>query len=106
MKMPTIKTRFLPIQEIIKYTDSRKYHCCSVVFSPETENNHFKGCPPYIEIRENDKWDDESIYFEIPEIVSYYAKTHPCYTMKGTENHKKQGRLELINELKNLLEIE
>ena len=101
---PTRQTVFLPISELINYSDKTKYFCMSVVFSPETENDHFEGCPPYISVTDNDHLDEE-IYFEVPEIVAYYAKTHPCYTMKGKENDIKEGERRMANKMKDLLNI-
>ncbi len=102
---PTEKTKFKPLSEIGKYSDEKNYFCSAVVFSPETENNHFKGCPPYIEISYTNI-NKPPIYFEVPEIVAYYAKTHPCYTMKGIENWRKTGERDLANKIKALLDIE
>lgn len=104
MTRPNKKTQFLPLSEIEKYTDEKKWYCCAVVFSPETENDHFDGCPPYIEIRSNDE-EVDSLFFQVPQIVAYYAKTHPCYTMKGIDNHRQQGARELAQKIKSLLEI-
>ncbi len=104
MKMPNKNTVFLPIEELKNYSDKDKYVCCGVVFSPETENNHFDGCPPYIEIFENiPSLEGEHLYFEVPEIVAYYAKTHPCYTMAGRERRIEEGKRLMKQEIKNLL---
>lgn len=106
MKMPNEETVFLPLSEIEKYSDPEKYYCCGVVFEPETENNHFHKCPPYIEIGYNDySKEQEHLYFEVPKIIAYYAKTHPCYTMAGSERKRQQGRRDMANELKKLLNI-
>lgn len=98
---PNQQTKFLPLSEIGKYTDKDKYFCMSLVFSPDTENDHFKGCPPYIEIIENKG--DKSIFFEVPEIVAYYAKMHPGYTMQGLQNREREGARKLANKIKSLL---
>ena len=104
MTRPTIKTEFKSLSELVNYSDERKWYCCGVVFSPDTENDHFPGCPPYIEIRSVDE-NVDSLFFEVPEIVAYYAKTHPGYTHKGLENQRKQGARELAHKIKSLLEI-
>ena len=104
MKLPNRDTKFKPIEDLSLYSNSEKYFCNGVVFSPETENNHFDGCPPYIEISEC-YHTNKTYYFEIPEIVAYYAKTHPCYTMQGIENHRKQGARNLANKIRDLLNI-
>jgi len=100
---PTNKTKFLPISELANYSDPEKWFCCAVVFSPETENQHFYGCPPYIEISQADGIADESLFFEVPEIVAYYAKTHPCYTMEGMQRRIDEGKRLARAELKNAL---
>lgn len=105
-RLPDFKTKFLSISELDNYSDKDKFYCSAVVFSPETENNHGSGCPPYIELNHVNPHDgEEPIYFKVPEIVAYYAKTHPCYTMKGSEERKQQGRRELANDIKRLLDI-
>ena len=101
--MPNQKTQFLKMSEIEKYSDKDKYCCAGVVFSPDTENNHFHGCPPYIEIHEING--DEVFYFEVPEIVAYYAKTHPGYTMEGRKNNIKEGERLMAQKLRDLLKI-
>lgn len=102
--LPQPKTKFLPISELDNYKDSDKYFCSAVVFSPETENNHFHNCPPYITICEVDDIMAEEIYFEIPKIVAYYAKTHSCYTMEGMKRQREQGERDFKIKLKQLLE--
>lgn len=101
---PTEETKFKSISELTKYSDEDKYFCSAVVFSPETENDHFYGCPPYIEICEV-KNSSTRIYFEVPEIVAYYAKTHPCYTMQGIANNIKEGERKMANKIKSLLDV-
>ncbi len=101
--MPYKNTEFKSITELEKYAEGTEYFCNAVVFSPETENNHFDGCPPYIQIMSMDG--ENSFYFKIPEIVAYYAKTHPCYTHVGKENDKKEGARELAKKIKRLLDI-
>ena len=101
---PDKKTKFLPLSEIGKYVDEKKYFCTAVVFSPETENEHFIGCPPYIEIMLEDET-NYSIYFEVPGIIAYYAKTHPAYTMAGLEKRFQAGRQNMAEEIKRLLNI-
>lgn len=106
MRRPNKETIFLPLSEIGKYSDPEKYYCCGAVFSPDTENDHFEGCPPYIEISEVESFDhDNNIYFEVPQIVAYYAKTHPGYTMTGLQNKIEQGRRQIKQEIKKLLDI-
>lgn len=103
---PNKETKFLPIEELKNYTDSSKYCCIGIVFSPETENDHFRGCPPYIQLShcEHDKWDDE-IFFEVPSIIAYYGYKHAGYTMKGQEYQRKTGEMNLANGIKDLLDI-
>jgi hypothetical protein len=101
---PDRNTIFLPITELLKYSQGGEYCCSAVVFSPETENDHFIGCPPYIRIEDTNTF-DKTYFFEVPEIVAYYAKTHPCYTMKGKENDRKAGQREMAQKIKGLLEI-
>ncbi len=105
--LPNKKTKFLPIEELKNFTDSSKYCCIGIVFSPETENNHFHGCPPYIHLThcEADKWDDE-MFFEVPEIIAYYGEKHAGYTMRGNEYQRKQGAHDLVSKMKNLLDIQ
>ena len=93
----------MPIEELNKYSNSDEFYCCAVVFSPETENDHFHGCPPYIEI--GTVKGDESFFFKVPEIVAYYAKTHPGYTMQGIEKRRKQGERDMANKIKALLSM-
>lgn len=100
---PNESTMFLDLSDINKYSDKNIFFCSAVVFSPETENNHFEGCPAYLTICNKNNMDN--YYFKIPEIIAYYAKTHPCYTMQGKENDKKQGELNLANKIKELLHI-
>jgi len=107
MRNPNCDTIFKSISELPNYSDKEKYYCSAVVFSPETENDHFDGCPPYIEIRGVNCYDPaDSIFFEVPKIVAYYAKVHPCYTLQGIENNIEKGERRLANKIKKLLEIE
>lgn len=107
MYRPNKLTEFKPLSEIANYTDKDKYFCAGVVFSPETENDHFQGCPPYIEIDEVDDYEgNNTVYFEVPEIVAYYAKEHAGYTMRGKDNSKEQGRQDMARKIKNLLDIQ
>jgi hypothetical protein len=99
---PTKDTKFLPISKLSKYIDQEKYFCCAIVFSPETENDHFEGCPPYIEINE---MNGKRLYFEVPQIVAYYGKVHAAYTMEGMSRRIKQGERNMANKIKDLLEI-
>lgn len=101
---PNKETIFKPISELENYSDKTKWFCTAVVFSPETENNHFDKCPPYIQINLIDN-SQEAVYFKVPEIVAYYAKTHPCYTMKGIENHIKEGERKMAQKIKDLLNL-
>lgn len=103
--MPNKDTVFLSFSELENYTDEKKYFCSAVVFSPETENDHFHGCPPYISIDDVDMIEDTK-YFKVPNLIAYYAKTHPGYTMKGQKYQREQGRRELVREIKNLLGLE
>ena len=100
--MPDKNTIFKPVSELVNYSDKEKYFCNSIVFSPETENNHFHKCPPYICIVSLEDYETE-YYFEVPEIVAYYAVTHPCYTMKGIEMYQKRGEENFKAKLKDLL---
>ena len=104
---PNINTLFRQLSDITNYSDKENYYCCDVVFSPETENEHFPGCPPYIAIVDIEKsYSSEYImYFEVPEIIAYYAKTHPCYTLTGLENREKEGERKMANKIKALLNI-
>lgn len=101
--LPTKETVFLPLTRIEKFCQDG-YDCCAVVFSPETENNHFPGCPPYISLFRLQ--DDSQYYFEIPKAIAYYGAVHAGYTMKGRERAVERGRLEMQDEIKALLGIE
>lgn len=101
---PTKETIFLPISELEKYNDSQKYYCMAIVFSPETENEHFDGCPPYIAIGHVD-FKENDLYFKVPEIVAYYGKIHAGYTMKGLKDTEKKGEEILAKKIKCLLNI-
>ena len=104
---PTKNSIFKPFTEINNYCDKNKYFCTAVVFSPETENNHFNGCPPYIEINEVDDFkEDKTVYFKIPEIIAYYAKVHAGFTMKGSDNYILQGEQKMRDKIRSLLNIE
>lgn len=102
--IPQKGTNFKPISELIHYSDKELWFCTGVVFSPETENNHFEGCPPYIHLG-SVNCDEDDVFFEVPEIVAYYAKTHPCYTMAGIKGHIKQGEREMALKIKRLLDL-
>lgn len=102
---PNKNTKFLPLSEIGKYTDESKYICTAIVFSPDTENDHFIYCPPYIKIEET-TFDGEELYFEVSEIIAYYAKIHAGFTMRGVDNYIKQGEDKLREQIKSLLNIE
>lgn len=104
MSRPNSKTEFKPISELANYSDPEKWFCAGVVFSPETENEHFHGCPPYIEINDV-RLGGISIYFEVPEIVAYYAKTHAGYTHAGIKRYKEQGAAEIKREIARLLKV-
>ncbi len=73
---PTIDTKFLPIQELQNYIDKSKWCCSAIVFSPDTENDHFRGCPPYIAIDSETDFKIETLYFEVPQIIAYYGTVH------------------------------
>lgn len=107
MPKPNTQTKFLPLSAIEKFSDSQKYYCFAVVFSPATENDHFEGCPPYIAISEsNNDFDSENdYYFEIPHIIAYYAKTHPVYTQQGIENNILKGERRMAERIRNLLNL-
>jgi hypothetical protein len=106
MSKPTKETKFLPLSKIGNYIDEKKYWCDAIVFSPETENNHFEGCPPYISIcKEDDYTGENDIYFEIPKIIAYYGKKHAGFTTDGRKRIKESGARELANEIKSLLFI-
>lgn len=100
--MPNTNTTFLPFSEIENYSDKDKFFCTGIVFSPETENNHFEGCPPYIEICSSIDY-DTTFYFKVPEIIAYHAKVHDGYTMEGMKKRLKEGERNLANEIKSLL---
>jgi len=100
--LPQPNTKFLPLSELEGYCN-RGYHCHAIVFSPETENNHFKDCPPYIALYRSDS--DHEVYFLVPEEVAYYGRIHAGYTMAGRERSKQSGRSELQYELRELLGI-
>lgn len=102
--MPTSKTVFLPIQELANYSDKSKYFCSAIVFSPETENNHFHGCPPYIRL-DDVAGTEESIYFKVPVIIAYYGYAHAGYTMAGADRKVQEGEKNLANKIKTLLDI-
>ena len=102
---PNKETKFKPIEELKNYTDNEKYFCSEIVFSPETENDHFQGCPPYIQITETNNYDKE-INFEVPEIIAYYGKQHAGYTITGMNEQEKRGAEKLANKLKHLLDIQ
>lgn len=101
---PQKTTEFKPISELENYTSREGYFCTAVVFSPETENSHFEGCPPYIALCNGDHTED--VYFKVPDSVAYYAKMHSGYTMKGLDNARKSGRRDLAADIKRLLEVE
>lgn len=110
--MPNKDTVFRPLGDLANFT-GEQYMCTGIVFSPETENNHFHGCPPYICITEEDIGGEfmnkeyyTEHYFEVPKMVAYYADTHIGYTMKGKESDKQKGRESLARDLKQLLNIE
>jgi len=105
---PSRTDSFLIISELVNYIDSEKYFCNHVSFSPEEDGIDFhddpgKYPPPFIEIRVHSSGD--IIYFEIPEIVAYYAAKHPGYTYTGLEQREEEGARKLKIELKNLLEV-
>lgn len=100
---PDSKTVFLPISELEKYKNDKEYFCSAIVFSPETENQHFHGCPPYISIDSVEYGEIETLYFEVPSIVAYYAHTHAGYTMSGLDRREKEGERKLANKVKKLL---
>lgn len=103
---PTKDTEFLPISQLGYYQDKNKYFCSAIVFSPETENDHFVGCPPYIELNHVLPFEeDKPIYFKIPEIIAYFGTIHCGYTMKGKENSRKQGEKDMANKIKSLLDL-
>ncbi len=99
---PDQNTVFLPISELENYKDPEKYFCYGIVFSPETENEHFHGCPPYIKICAVNDYEIE-LYFEVPEIVAFYGKEHAGYTMKGMDNRFLEGKRIQKEELKSLI---
>ncbi len=101
---PTKETTFLPLSDIAKYSDKDKYYCSAIVFSPDTENNHFAGCPPYIKIN-SVIGDEGDMFFEVPEIIAYYGKVHAGYTMAGKKKSVEEGKRILRSSIKLLLEI-
>ncbi len=101
---PNRETEFKPISELVNYQDEAQYFCTAVVFSPETENDHFDKCPPYIQINSVDD-SKNAFFFEIPQIIAYYAKTHPCYTMQGIKNNIAKGERQMARKIKDLLDI-
>lgn len=103
--MPQKDTKFLPIQEIANYSDEEKWFSSAIVFSPETENNHFDGCPPYIRIDDAEVLKRESLFFEVPAIVAYYGTYHAGYTMACQERKIKEGERQLANKIKSLLNL-
>jgi len=106
MSIPTKQTVFKPLSEINHYCDETRWFCSAIVFSPETENDHFKGCPPYIEISDTLDYRDEfTLHFEVPKIIAYYGSVHAGYTLSGIDNYMKQGKIQLASELKSLLNI-
>jgi hypothetical protein len=106
MSKPNSQTKFKLISELVNYSDDKKYFCSGIVFSPETENDHFRGCPPYIEINEvNDYESNNTLYFEVPKIVAYYGSKHAGYTMKGREQCEEVGKSQLAFEIRKLLNI-
>ncbi len=101
---PTHETKFLPISELDKYTNEADYFCTDIVFSPDTENDHFTGCPPYICIHHQKDFNNENVlFFEVPKIVAYYGKVHAGYTMAHYEKRLKEGERRLANKIKDLL---
>lgn len=111
MSKPNKETIFLPITELINYSDKEKYYCCGVVFSPETENDHFEECPPYIQIKYKDYHEEDNLFFEVPEIIAYYGKVHAGYSyelnrnyicMEKDENYFNIGKNRIEEHLKNI----
>jgi len=105
---PSRTNRFQPIEELAKYTDKEKYFCQMVSFSPEEDGIDFHDDPghyppPFIEVGMIHSVD--ILYFEIPEIVAYYAVQHPGYTYAGLEQREEAGARKLKIELKNLLTL-
>jgi len=99
---------FRPIEELAKYTDSDKYFCQFVSFSPEEDGVDFHDDPghyppPFIEI--GMIGNEEVVYFEIPAIVAYYAVKHPGYTYAGLEQREKEGARKLKIELRDILKV-
>lgn len=97
--MITEETFFRPLSDLEGMTDEEKYICTAIVFSPDTEEQHFKGCPPYIKIESTDFFKPETYYFKIPEIVAYFASHHAGFTTKGIQNYKEQGADDLRNSI-------
>ena len=102
--LPNRDTEFLPFSKMAQYTNEEEYFCTAIVFSPETENNHFHNCPPYIHLQGVEDYETDGLYFEVPYIVAYYGKTHPCYTMQGNENNRRQGAHDFKLKLKRLFD--
>lgn len=101
--MPNKQTEFLPLASLIEY-EAAGYFCSGIVFSPDTENDHFHGCPPYIRMSASDS--REEVFFRVPDAVAYYGTKHAGYTMKGRERAVERGRKQLAGELRDLLYIE
>lgn len=93
---------FLPLSQIEEYTQ-QGYYCSAIVFSPETENDHFLGCPPYIRLSKGHR---THLYFRVPDAIAYYGKVHAGYTMEGRKEAAKRGRDEFKAELREMLGIE
>jgi hypothetical protein len=98
--LPDQNTEFLDIAQIAEY-ETQGYFCIAIVFSPETENNHFRGCPPYIGLSHQDTLQD--VFFRVPNSVAYYGKTHAGYTMRGRDKAVEHGKHILQCELAQLL---
>ena len=104
--IPNKDTKFLPFFELHKYTDKDKYFCYSFVASPSTENHHFEGCPPYIQIMDVNCFNSyDAMFFEMPEIIAYYCDKHAGYTMAGNKRERECGKYELQCDLQKLLGI-
>lgn len=104
MALPSTNTVFLPLAQLQEYED-KGYYCRAIVFSPETENNHFEGCPPYICMVAPDHKAYGHLFFEVPKSVAYYGSKHAGYTMAGKRNSEAEGRRALQRELCDLLGI-
>lgn len=100
---PTKKTHFRSFNDIERFSNKDEYFCTSIVFSPDTENDHFDGCPPYIEIVSIEGC--ESFFFKVPEIIAYYGTQHAGYTHKGLDRREQEGARKLSNKLKSLLDL-